>query len=48
MVKKFNLRGDEWDATRDRDGWRVKGTLVGRHVLFARPGPAADYWEGEE
>jgi uncharacterized cupin superfamily protein len=31
-VKIFNLNGDEWDGTRDRDGWRVKGALVGRHV----------------
>ena len=31
-MKTFNLNGDEWDGTRDRDGWRVKGALVGQHI----------------
>ena len=31
-MKTFNLYGDEWDGTRDRDGWCVKAALVGRHV----------------
>jgi uncharacterized cupin superfamily protein len=31
-IKSFNLYNDEWDATRDRDGWRVKGTLVGQRI----------------
>jgi uncharacterized cupin superfamily protein len=28
----FNLYSDEWDATRDREGWRVRGTLVGGRI----------------
>jgi len=31
-MKIFNLGSDEWDGTRDRDGWRVKGVLVGQRV----------------
>src|SRR5678815_4094339 len=31
-MKTFNLYSDEWDATREREGWRVKGTLVGQHI----------------
>jgi uncharacterized cupin superfamily protein len=31
-VKIFNLYGEEWDGTRDREGWRVKGSLVGERV----------------
>ena len=31
-MKTFNLNGDEWDGTRDREGWRVKGALVGQHI----------------
>ena len=31
-MKIFNLNSDEWDAARDRDGWRAKGTLVGQRV----------------
>jgi uncharacterized cupin superfamily protein len=31
-MKAFNLYGDEWDGTRDRDGWCVKEALVGQHV----------------
>jgi uncharacterized cupin superfamily protein len=31
-MKTFNLYSDEWDATRDREGWRVKGTLVGKRI----------------
>jgi uncharacterized cupin superfamily protein len=104
-MKIFNLNSDEWDGTRDRDGWRVKGALVGQRIggeligatlseveprsklwpyhthylneewvivlrgeiieyldtgkvlakgvedediMFARPGPEAEFWEGEE
>jgi uncharacterized cupin superfamily protein len=31
-MKTFNLNSDEWDATRDRDGWRCKGTVVGQRI----------------
>jgi uncharacterized cupin superfamily protein len=31
-VKVFNILGDEWHHTRDRDGWRTKFALVGRQV----------------
>jgi uncharacterized cupin superfamily protein len=31
-VKTFNLYGDEWDGERDREGWRVRGVLVGQRV----------------
>ena len=31
-MKTFNLYSDEWDATRDREGWRAKGTLVGQRI----------------
>jgi uncharacterized cupin superfamily protein len=31
-MKSFNLYCDAWDAPRDRDGWRAKGTLVGRRI----------------
>jgi uncharacterized cupin superfamily protein len=31
-VKIFNLKSDEWDATRDREGWRCSGTLVGQRI----------------
>ncbi len=31
-MKTFNLNSDEWDATRDREGWRVKGVLVGERI----------------
>jgi uncharacterized cupin superfamily protein len=31
-MKRFNLNGDEWDGTRDREGWRVKGVLVGQRI----------------
>ena len=29
-MKTFNLNSDEWDGTRDREGWRAKGALVGQ------------------
>ena len=32
QMKTFNLNSDEWDGTRDREGWRVKGALVGQHI----------------
>jgi RimJ/RimL family protein N-acetyltransferase len=31
-MKTFNVNSDEWDATRDRDGWRCKGTVVGQRI----------------
>jgi uncharacterized cupin superfamily protein len=31
-MKTFNLHSDEWDGTRDRDGWRVRGALVGQRI----------------
>jgi uncharacterized cupin superfamily protein len=31
-VKIFNLNSDEWDATRDREGWRCSGTGVGERI----------------
>ena len=31
-METFNLNGDEWDGTRDREGWRVKASLVGRRI----------------
>ena len=31
-MKTFNLNSDEWDATRDREGWRASGTLVGQRI----------------
>ena len=54
----FNLLGDEWDRTEEREGWRSKDAWVGarlggtrdargKRLFLARPGPAADYWEGE-
>ncbi len=100
----FNLNSDEWDGTRDREGWRINAALVGQRIggeligatmsevepgdrlwpyhthylneewvivlrgevieyldtgkilakgvddediMFARPGPPVEYWEGE-
>src|SRR5713226_5134663 len=31
-MKTFNLNSDEWDGTRDREAWRVKGALVGQRI----------------
>jgi uncharacterized cupin superfamily protein len=31
-VKVFNILGDEWDFTRDREGWRSRLTGVGERV----------------
>ena len=31
-MKTFNLNSDEWDGTRDREGWYAKGALVGQHI----------------
>jgi uncharacterized cupin superfamily protein len=31
-MKTFNLYSDEWDAKRERDGWRASGALVGRRI----------------
>ena len=32
QMKTFNLNSDEWDGTRDREGWRVRARLVGQHI----------------
>jgi uncharacterized cupin superfamily protein len=31
-MKIFNLYGDEWDETRDREGWRIKEAFVGHRI----------------
>ena len=31
-MKSFNLYGDQWDETRDREGWRIKEAFVGDRV----------------
>ena len=31
-MKVFNVLGEEWEHTRDREGWRTRFALVGRHV----------------
>jgi uncharacterized cupin superfamily protein len=31
-MKSFNLYGDEWDETRDREGWRIKEAFVAHHI----------------
>ena len=31
-MKVFNLHGDEWHETRDRDGWRMKEAFVGHQI----------------
>jgi uncharacterized cupin superfamily protein len=31
-VKIFNVNSDEWDGTRDREGWRARGALVGQRI----------------
>jgi len=31
-MKTFNLLGDEWDESRDRDGWRMHEAFVGEHI----------------
>jgi uncharacterized cupin superfamily protein len=31
-VKVFNLHGDEWDRTEDREGWRSKDAWVGARI----------------
>jgi uncharacterized cupin superfamily protein len=31
-MKIFNLDSDEWDGTRDREGWRISGLVVGRRI----------------
>ena len=32
MMKTFNLYGDDWHETRDREGWRIKEAFVGNHI----------------
>lgn len=31
-MKVFNLHGDRWDESRDRDGWRIREAFVGHHI----------------
>jgi len=31
-MNTFNLNSDEWDGTRDREGWRAKGAGVGQRI----------------
>ena len=31
-MKIFNIYGDEWHETRDREGWRIKDAFVGHHI----------------
>ena len=31
-MKIFNLHGDEWDRTEEREGWRSKDAWVGHHI----------------
>jgi uncharacterized cupin superfamily protein len=31
-MKTFNLNGNEWDGERERDGWSVRGVLVGQRI----------------
>jgi uncharacterized cupin superfamily protein len=31
-MKTFNVHGDEWDETRERDGWRMKEVFVGHRI----------------
>lgn len=31
-MKVFNLHGDRWDESRDRDGWRMREAFVGHHI----------------
>ena len=31
-MKVFNLNGDEWDRTEEREGWRSKDAWVGAHI----------------
>jgi uncharacterized cupin superfamily protein len=50
-MKIFNLYSDEWDATRDREGWHAKGTAVGEHIggeligaSMSELGPGSKLW----
>jgi uncharacterized cupin superfamily protein len=40
-VKSFNVLGDEWHHTRDREGWRSKFALVGAHIGAEQIGATA-------
>ena len=31
-MKIFNLNSEQWDETRDREGWRIKEAFVGHHI----------------
>src|ERR671915_1292099 len=50
-MKTFNLNSDVWDGTRDREGWRVKGALVGQRIggqligaTMSEVGPGDKLW----
>jgi uncharacterized cupin superfamily protein len=50
-MKTFNLHSDEWHATRDREGWRAKGVLVGQRIggeligaTLSEIGPGSKLW----
>lgn len=47
----FNLFGDTWDETRDRDGWRIREAFVGHRIgsellgaSLAEIGPGSRMW----
>lgn len=51
VLKLFNLYGDNWDETRDREGWRIKEAFVGHHIGGALIGasmseiePGSKHW----
>ena len=31
-MKVFNLHGEEWDRTEEREGWRSRDAWVGKHI----------------
>ena len=37
-MEVFNVFGDEWDETRDLDGWRMKEVFVGQRIGGAQLG----------
>jgi uncharacterized cupin superfamily protein len=47
-VKVFNVLGDEWEHTRDREGWRSKFALVGQHIRAELIGATACQVEAGE
>ena len=52
-MKVFNLYDGDLDNSTEREGWNVRAAKVGECIggeliMFGRPGPELDYWEGEE